>query len=352
MDKVIDQPLLTIGAFARAVGLAPSALRHYDECGLLRPAEVDDATGYRYYTPDLARRAQAVARMRDAGFPIEVMRIALDGTTDERHQALAQVRAEHEALAARRAVLLEELLAGVPDASVPDPAGAAEVRIDGGALASAIRQVRAAADADPASPLSGVLLDVADGEVDVVATDRYWMAVRTVPAVPAAELRAVLALTDAAGLCEVLDRYDEVTLAPEGAGIALRVAGTTWPAREVAYPAHRMLLEGLPPVTTRLLLPRAELAAAIAASGRPEVDLVVTPDGVLVDGREVRGTVDVPGATLRLGAALARRALDAVLGPQVLLRLASDAQAVRLSSPYQPGFVALVMPVARPAAER
>ena len=58
----MEQPLLTIGAFARAVGLAPSALRYYDECGLLRPADVDEATGYRYYTPDLARRAHAVAQ--------------------------------------------------------------------------------------------------------------------------------------------------------------------------------------------------------------------------------------------------------------------------------------------------
>ncbi|HEY9354348.1 MAG TPA: MerR family DNA-binding transcriptional regulator, partial [Nocardioides sp.] len=47
----MDEPLLTIGAFARAVGLTASALRHYDECGLLVPAEVDSGTGYRYYTP-------------------------------------------------------------------------------------------------------------------------------------------------------------------------------------------------------------------------------------------------------------------------------------------------------------
>ena len=49
-----SSPLLTIGAFARAVGLTASALRHYDECGLLPPAEVDDATGYRYSELDPA----------------------------------------------------------------------------------------------------------------------------------------------------------------------------------------------------------------------------------------------------------------------------------------------------------
>lgn len=36
-----DLDLLTIGDFARAVGLPASALRHYDECGLLVPARTD-----------------------------------------------------------------------------------------------------------------------------------------------------------------------------------------------------------------------------------------------------------------------------------------------------------------------
>ena len=350
MDEAIDQPLLTIGAFARAVGLTPSALRHYDECGLLRPAEVDDATGYRYYTPDLAHRAQAVARMREAGFPIEVMRTALDGSADERRRALARVRAEQEALAERRAALLEALLAG--EASASEENG--PVSVGGAELAAAIRQVRAAADADPASPLSGVLLDVAAGTVDAVATNRYWMAVRTVPLAGGAthDLRVVLALAEAASLCAVLDRHDRVTLEPDADAGVLRVAGRTWPVRPVAYPAHRMVLAGLPPASARLLLPRAELAAAIEAAGRAEVDLTLTADGVEVGGREVPGSVDVPGAVVRLGAALARRALDAALGPQVLLRVGTDAQPVRVTSPYQPGFLALVMPGARPAAER
>ncbi|MFG2826586.1 MerR family DNA-binding transcriptional regulator [Streptomyces sp. NPDC048434] len=45
MDET--EELLTIGTFARRVGLAPSALRFYDDCGVLRPARVDAVTGYR-----------------------------------------------------------------------------------------------------------------------------------------------------------------------------------------------------------------------------------------------------------------------------------------------------------------
>jgi DNA-binding transcriptional MerR regulator len=44
--------LLPIGRFARIAGLTIGALRHYDELDLLRPAEVDAATGYRRYRRD------------------------------------------------------------------------------------------------------------------------------------------------------------------------------------------------------------------------------------------------------------------------------------------------------------
>ena len=62
--------LLTVGAFARASGLPVSALRYYDAAGLLRPAHVDPATGYRRYAPDQVERARLVARMRRTGMPV------------------------------------------------------------------------------------------------------------------------------------------------------------------------------------------------------------------------------------------------------------------------------------------
>ena len=44
----MDQ-LLTIGALAQRCRLSRSALRFYDQCGLLQPVTIDPATGYRYY---------------------------------------------------------------------------------------------------------------------------------------------------------------------------------------------------------------------------------------------------------------------------------------------------------------
>jgi MerR-like DNA binding protein len=53
----MTEPLLPIGQFARLCRLSVKQLRHYDELGLLRPAEVDAHTGYRYYRRDQARDA-------------------------------------------------------------------------------------------------------------------------------------------------------------------------------------------------------------------------------------------------------------------------------------------------------
>jgi DNA-binding transcriptional MerR regulator len=50
---VTNSELMTIGRFARISGLSVHALRHYDEVGILTPAEVDADSGYRRY-----RRAQ------------------------------------------------------------------------------------------------------------------------------------------------------------------------------------------------------------------------------------------------------------------------------------------------------
>jgi protein phosphatase len=62
--------LLTIGAFARRAELTPKALRLYDELGLLRPAHVDPASGYRYYAPAQLEQARLVAWLRLLGMPL------------------------------------------------------------------------------------------------------------------------------------------------------------------------------------------------------------------------------------------------------------------------------------------
>ena len=62
---------MPIGRFARLTGLTVKALRHYDEVGLLRPAAVDSGTGYRSYSPDQVRRAEAIRKLRRLELPLD-----------------------------------------------------------------------------------------------------------------------------------------------------------------------------------------------------------------------------------------------------------------------------------------
>ncbi|MER6343531.1 MerR family transcriptional regulator [Streptomyces sp. NPDC001595] len=69
-DAQVDEELLTIGAFAARARLSAKALRLYDRLGLLAPAHVDAASGYRYYRADQAERARLVALLRQLDMPL------------------------------------------------------------------------------------------------------------------------------------------------------------------------------------------------------------------------------------------------------------------------------------------
>lgn len=43
--------MFTVGQFAQLAQISVRTLHHYDELGLLKPAVVDDKTGYRSYQP-------------------------------------------------------------------------------------------------------------------------------------------------------------------------------------------------------------------------------------------------------------------------------------------------------------
>ncbi|MFC7482853.1 VOC family protein [Luedemannella flava] len=74
-----DEPLLNIGGFALLTGLTVTALRHYDEVGVLRPASVDPVTGYRRYRPGQVDQGRLIAALRRVDLPVEAMREALAG---------------------------------------------------------------------------------------------------------------------------------------------------------------------------------------------------------------------------------------------------------------------------------
>ncbi|MEO3779443.1 MerR family transcriptional regulator [Micromonospora sp. B11E3] len=239
----------SIGELARASGLTVSALRFYDRSGVLVPALVDPVTGYRWYTDDQVAPARLVAGLRRVGMPLAEIAAAvrhraepavvgrlLDGHLRRLEDGLADARRE---LSRVRALITPE-----------ESPMATRLVLSRADLAAAIDAVRFAVGADPELPvLSGVLLDVSDEGVRLVATDRHRMAVSRVPGRrEGAPLRALAAVDLVDRVRALLDSSDETEahLRVDGTTVAVSVAG-----REVAgtalpydFPDYRRLLHG------------------------------------------------------------------------------------------------------------
>ena len=68
--------MLKIGEFSKLSRVSVRMLRHYDEIGLLKPAEIDRFTDYRYYREDQLPVAGRIAALKDMGFSLaDIVRI-------------------------------------------------------------------------------------------------------------------------------------------------------------------------------------------------------------------------------------------------------------------------------------
>jgi DNA-binding transcriptional MerR regulator len=68
---------LKIGNFARICQVSVTTLRYYDEAGLLKPAHVDNWTGYRHYDLDQIRALNRILALKDLGLSIDQIKLLL-----------------------------------------------------------------------------------------------------------------------------------------------------------------------------------------------------------------------------------------------------------------------------------
>ena len=89
--------MFSIGEFARLGGVSVRALRHYDEIGLLRPATVDPATGYRGYAAGQLGQLNRIVALKELGLSLTQTGRLLNGITlDELRGMLTLRRAQLE----------------------------------------------------------------------------------------------------------------------------------------------------------------------------------------------------------------------------------------------------------------
>jgi serine/threonine protein phosphatase PrpC len=112
MLRYVDD-LMPIGEFSERSGLSPNRLRSYAAGGLLVPAAVDSASGYRYYSPGQLREANLIDTLREAGMPLaDIASLLRDPTCDQLDAWARRVEIDaahrHKALdLARRLLSLE-----------------------------------------------------------------------------------------------------------------------------------------------------------------------------------------------------------------------------------------------------
>ncbi len=84
--------MFTIGEFARLGDISIRMLRHFDEIGLLAPAQVDPATGYRSYSIAQLRDLNRIVALRGLGFSLTEARQLLAGITAVELRGMLLVR--------------------------------------------------------------------------------------------------------------------------------------------------------------------------------------------------------------------------------------------------------------------
>ena len=106
----LQTELMSIGRFARQTGLTVKALRHYDEVGLLRPAAVDEDTGYRSYGTRQVRTAEVIRMLRRLEVPLDDIATLL--ATDD-PVLVRRVLVDHQRRTAIRSAELKFVLQGL-----------------------------------------------------------------------------------------------------------------------------------------------------------------------------------------------------------------------------------------------
>lgn len=88
--------MFTIGDFARHGRVSVRMLRHYDATGLLRPARVDPASGYRFYEASQLGQLNRIVALKDLGFTLDQVRLMVEEkvSVEELHGMLRLRRAQ------------------------------------------------------------------------------------------------------------------------------------------------------------------------------------------------------------------------------------------------------------------
>lgn len=346
---------MPIGAFAELAGLTKSALRFYDDAGLLQPQLVDPATSYRLYSESQLVRASQLRQLREIGMPLSTIGRFFAAGVEEASRLID----EQVAQVAGAAASLQRAAATLK-ASLGEEARLILCELPGPVLAAAVDQVLATTVHDAEVPvLGGVRLEADPDTVSLTATDRYRLATRTlVPVHPSAGSWAgTLAGEDLQAATSRLRRSPSVSVEAGDRTLGFRlVEGAVAHCRLLAqaFPDYRLLLRSLPAVTHRATVEKQQILKALEQQAPEKVGLQVgggrlsllLPDLAL----DLNGSATGPDLTLWFELTTLYPALSHALGNDLMLDLRGADQPATVRSADDGDLTTLVMPCRNPSA--
>ncbi len=82
--------MLKIGDFAKICNVSARTLRYYDDEGVLKADFVDEATGYRFYSPEAVEKYKKLVFYKELGFSLQEIKKLLAATEEEEKKMLKQ----------------------------------------------------------------------------------------------------------------------------------------------------------------------------------------------------------------------------------------------------------------------
>ncbi len=87
--------MLSIGEFSKLCMVTTKTLRHYDSIGLLKPRELNNENGYRYYSVGQLGTMQKILRLKEYGFSLDEIKALIDADDDRLSNAMKEKLAVH-----------------------------------------------------------------------------------------------------------------------------------------------------------------------------------------------------------------------------------------------------------------
>lgn len=346
---------MPIGTFAKRAGLTPSALRFYDDAGLLQPELVDPSTAYRFYSEAQLVRALQLGQLREIGMSLPTIGRFFTSNSEE---ALRLID-DHVAKVATDAAEVQQTAATLK-ASLEAKARLLLCELPGPVLAAAVDQVLTTTVDDPEAPvLGGVRLEADPDTITLTATDRYRLATRTlVPGQPSdASWAGTLAGEDLRAATSRLRRSSTVILEAGERTLDLRLDnGSVAHCRLLTetFPDYRLMLRSLPPVTHRLTVETRQILTALEHQAPEKVGLRVAQSQTSLllpeNALDLNGTVSGPDLTIWFEMTTLYPAISHAIGGDVMLDLRGPDQPATIRSAIDGDLTTLAMPCREPSA--